>query len=89
MEPESDQLRRDLYQLRRTAGFKIRYRTQDTNGLESAYREGRMELIDQGFYLNLADVPKRAYVEVEGLIGDQTKFSSGWVSADAVLVRIS
>jgi hypothetical protein len=89
MEPEGDQLRRDLYQLRRTPGFKVRYRTQDTNGLESAYREGRMELIDQGFYLNLADVPKRAYVEVEGLLNDQTKFSSGWVSADAVLVRIS
>jgi hypothetical protein len=89
LEPEADQLRRDLYQLRRTSGFAIRYRTQDADGFESDYRPGRLELVDQGFYLNVTDVPKRAYVEVEGLLNGDTKFSSGWVSADAVLVKIS
>jgi hypothetical protein len=89
LEPEADQLRRELYQLRITQGFAIRYRTQDANGLESDYRPGRLELVDQGFYLNVADVPKRAYVEVEGLLNGAMRFSSGWVSADAVLVRIS
>ena len=89
LEPDGDQLRRDLNQWRRRQEFAIRYRTQDADGLESNYRSGRLELVDQGFYLNVADVPKRAYVEVEGLLNGQTKFSSGWVSADAVLVKIS
>jgi hypothetical protein len=42
-----------------------------------------------GFYLNVSDVPKRAYVEVEGLLNGQPIFNSGWASADAVLVRIN
>ena len=89
LEPELDELRRGLNQWRRTQGFEVRYRTQDANGLESGYRPGRLELVDQGFYLNLAEIPARAYVEVEGVLNGDTKFSSGWVSADAVLVRIS
>jgi hypothetical protein len=88
LDPGSDQLRRKLQQWRRTAGFVIRYRTQDETGLESLYRDGRLELVDQGFYLNVTDVPKRAYVEVEGLLNGETQFSSGWVSADAVQVKI-
>jgi hypothetical protein len=89
LEPGSDQLRQDLYQLRLNSGFTIRYRTKDENGFESDYQPGRLELVDQGFYLNVTDVPRRAYVEVEGLLNGATKFSSGWVSADAVLVRIN
>ncbi len=89
LEPEADQLRRDLNVWRRSQGFAIRYRTQDANGLESDWRPGRLELVDQGFYLNVLDVPRRAYVEVDGLLNGMTEFSSGWVSADAVLVRIS
>jgi hypothetical protein len=89
LEPEMDQLRRDLYSWRRSPDFSIRYRTQDSDGLESDFRTGRLELIDQGFYLNVSDVPRRAYVEVEGTLDGVAKFSSGWVSADAVLVRIS
>ncbi|HEV8484399.1 MAG TPA: hypothetical protein VGV87_12720 [Blastocatellia bacterium] len=90
LEPEADELRRDLNQWRRTQGFGIRYRTQDAlSGLESDYRQGRLEVVDMGFYLNVSDVPKRAYVEVEGLLNGQPIFNSGWASADAVLVRIN
>jgi hypothetical protein len=88
LDPEGDQLRRNLQQWRRTEGFVIRYRTQDEAGLESPYREGRLELVDQGFYLNVSDVPRRAYVEVEGVLNGATQLSSGWVSADAVQVKI-
>ncbi|HEX7185183.1 MAG TPA: hypothetical protein VF756_25380 [Thermoanaerobaculia bacterium] len=88
LDPDSDQLRRDLQQWRRTPGFVIQYRTQDERGLESPYRQGRLELVDQGFYLNVSDVPKRAYVEVEGFLNGAPQFSSGWVSADAVQVKV-
>lgn len=88
LDPDGDQLRRNLQQWRRTPGFVIQYRTQDEAGLESPYRPGRLELVDQGFYLNVSDVPKRAYVEVEGVLNGATQFSSGWVSADAVQVKV-
>ena len=81
-------MRKDLRQWKRTAGFVIQYRTQDEAGLESPYRQGRLELVDQGFYLNVSDVPKRAYLEVEGVLNGATQFTSGWVSADAVQVQV-
>ena len=65
------------------------YRTQNSEGLESEYRNGRLEVIDQGFYLNLAEVPNKAYIEVEGVLNGTVQFSSGWVSADAVQIRVA
>jgi hypothetical protein len=88
LDPDGEPLARSLMQWRRSPTFVIQYRTQDDQGLESTFRQGRLELVDQGFYLNVADVPKRAYVEVEGLLNGATQFSSGWVSADAVQVKI-
>jgi hypothetical protein len=88
LDPDGDELRRSLQQWRRTAGFVIQYRTQNEAGLESPYRLGRLELVDQGFYLNVSDVPNRAYIEVEGVLNGAIQFSSGWVSADAVQVKI-
>jgi hypothetical protein len=88
LDPEGDQLRRSLQQWRRNPGFAIRYRTQDEQGLETPFRPGRLELVDQGFYLNVSDVPRRAYVEVEGGLNGAIEFSSGWVSADAVQVKV-
>jgi hypothetical protein len=87
LDPDTDQLRRDLARWRRTQGFVLQYRTL-TDGLESNFREGRLELVDQAFYLNVADVPERAYLEVEGVLNGDTRFSSGWVSADAVQVKV-
>lgn len=88
LDPEGDDLRRDIRQWRKAPGFGIRYRSQDA-GVESPYREGRLEMVDQGFYLNVSDVPRQAYIEVEGLMDGAIKFSSGWVSADAVQVLVS
>lgn len=89
LDPETDELRRSLQQWRRSPGFGVRYRTQDETGLESLHREGRLDQIDQGFYLNVSDIPKRAYVEVDGVLNGVVAFTSGWVSADAVQVRIA
>ena len=88
LDPDEDELRRKILKWRKTTGFVIQYRTQDEVGLESPFREGRLEMVDQGFYLNVSDIPKRAYVEVEGVLNGTTQFSSGWVSADAVQVKV-
>lgn len=89
LDPQGDQLSRNLWTWRMDKGFVIRYRTQNSEGVESATKQGRLELVDQGFFLNVADVPERAYVEVEGLLNGDIRFSSGWVSADAVQVKVS
>jgi len=86
LEPQSDQL---MHQLRRNQAFSVRYRSRDLDGLESEHQPGRLEVVDQGFYLNVSNVAKRDYVEVEGVLNGDTKFSSGWASADAVLVKIN
>lgn len=88
LDPDSDQLKRNLWQWRRTEGFIIRYRTRDDYGIDSPYRQGRLETIEQGFFLNVTDVPQRAHVDVEGVLNGVTQFGSGWVSADAVQVTI-
>lgn len=89
LEPEEDQLRKDLNKWRMNQKFVVQYRTQDSaSGVESVFRPGRLELVNQGFYLNVSDVPRRAYVEVVGVLNDETQFSSGWASADAVSIKI-
>lgn len=89
LEPEADKLRKEINKWRVDQNFLIRYRTQDgINGLESEHRTGRLEVFDQGFYLNVADVPRRAYLDIEGVLNGQIKFSSGWASADAVSIKI-
>jgi hypothetical protein len=34
------------------------------------------------------DIPNRGLVEVEGMLNGDVRFTSGWVSADAVQVKI-
>src|SRR5262249_50350686 len=53
LDPESDQLTRNLRQWYRTPGFQIRYRIQDETGQESESREGRLELFEMGLYVNV------------------------------------
>src|SRR5688572_26111910 len=89
LEPLEDELRRNLNRWKLDQNFLIRYRTQDSlNGLESGFQNGRLEVVNQGFYLNVADVPRRAYVEIEGVSNGQTQFDSGRASADAVSISI-
>jgi hypothetical protein len=89
LDPTSEALRQTIWTLRKTQGFVVRYRTQDVEGTESSFSDGRLELVEQGFYLNVVDVPRKALVEVEGLLNGAIQFTSGWVSADAVQVKIS
>lgn len=88
LDPAADALRAQLWQWHKTPGFAVRYRTQDSEGMESEFRDGRLEPIDQGFYLNLSEVPNRAYVWVDGVLNGAVQFTSGWVTADAVQIRI-
>jgi hypothetical protein len=88
LDPDNDALRRSILQWRRAGGFAIRYRTQDDQGLESRFMEGRLEMVNQGFFLNVTDVPRRALVEVEGVLNGAVQFGSGWVSADAIQVKV-
>jgi hypothetical protein len=88
LEPESDSLRRNLKQWKTRADFAVRYKVRDENLMESDYRDGRLEQIDQAFYLDVSGLGRRSFVEVLGLLAGDPKFSSGWVSADAVSVKI-
>ena len=87
--PDDDALRKSIWKWRKEPAFEVRYRTQDHQGVESDWRTGRLETIDQGYYLNLAGAPRRALVEVEGVLNGAVQFSSGWVSADAVQISVS
>jgi hypothetical protein len=88
LDPGADSLRADLWKWRKAPQFRVQYRCQDLDGVESAFRDGRLELIEQGFYLNVIDIPERGLVEVEGVLNGSVQFTSGWVSADAVQVKI-
>jgi hypothetical protein len=64
----------------------VRYRTR-IKGVDSKYREGRIDRVDQGLYLNAIGLPDQSFVEIVG--STQSKgvlFNTGWASAD--LVRI-
>ena len=87
LDPSDDSLRKNLWKWRHKPGFAIRYRTR-TEGLDSEFRNGRLECLEQGFYLNLAEVPSRALVEVEGVLNNEPMFGSGWVSSEAVQIRV-
>ena len=88
LDPEDDKLRRNLLKWQKAADFVIKYRTRDEDGNESIYQPGRMELVEQGFYLNVSDVPRRALIEVEGFLNGTSQLRSGWVSADAIQVKV-
>ncbi len=89
LEPEDDNLRRDLRRWYMDQNFEISYRTQDsTTGIESAPRTGRLEVVNSGYYLNVSDVPRKDYLEIRGILNGQPQFNSGWASADAVSVKI-
>lgn len=89
LEPEQDKLRKDINKWRVDQNFTILYRTRDgINGIESEFQKARLEVFQYGFYLNVSDVPRRAYLDVQGMLNGETVFSSGWASADAVSIKI-
>ena len=87
LDSEDAQLIGNLWQWRKNRDFIIQYRTQE-EGTESPFRQGRLEVVNYGFFLNVSHVSKGAMVEVEGVLGGTIQFNSGWVSADAVQVKI-
>jgi len=88
LDTDDDSLAQLLFTLKKTPSFCIRYRTRDVNGVESDYINGRLEIIDYGFYLNVINVPTKGYIEIEGVLNDSIRFSSGWTSIDAISVKI-
>ena len=88
LDPEDDELRKNLQRWRKSADFVIKCRTRDQDGNVSIDRPGRLELVEQGFYLNVSDVPRRGLIEVEGFLNGASQFGSGWVSADAIQVKV-
>lgn len=88
LDPDDDKLRKSLLQWRKDPAFSIRFRTQDEIGIESSFRDGRLELINQGFYLNVFDMPQKGLLDIEGVLNGAIQFSSGWASADAIQVKI-
>ncbi len=88
LEPMTETLTRNIHEWRLDPrNFVIRYRTLERD-VESEFRPGRLEVVNQGFYLNVSGVSRRTLVDVEGVMNGQTKFSSGWSSVDAVSVKI-
>ena len=64
----------------------VRYRTR-VRGRDSRHRDGRIEKIDGGLYLNAIGLPDYSFVEIEAsTTADGVLFNTGWASAD--LVRI-
>jgi len=64
----------------------VRYRTR-IKSTDSKHREGRIDRVDQGLYLNAIGLPDQSFVEIEGSTKTRgVLFNTGWVSAD--LVRI-
>jgi len=66
--------------------LSVRYRTR-VRGRDSRHRDGRIEKIDGGLYLNAIGLPDYSFVEIEASTTvDGVLFNTGWASAD--LVRI-
>lgn len=90
LEPEDAALRVSLGQWKNNPAFKIRYRTRFDDGEESAHHEGRFEVDDGAFILNVIEFPNKAQIEVEGLLDGKVCFWSGWrTSTSAVPVQIT
>jgi hypothetical protein len=77
---------RRIHQAIATGQLLARYRSR-IRGIDSRYREGRIERLDKGLYLNAIGLPELSLVEIEGSTkSDGVIFNTGWASAD--LVRI-
>ena len=83
--PSDTNLFKQIHQARVTRELTVLYRTR-VRGVDSKQRKGRLEEVNKGLYLNAAGLPAGSLVEVEGrTAGAGVLFSTGWVSADAVV----
>jgi hypothetical protein len=85
--PRNDQLARDIHRNRKSPNFVLRYRTR-IGGIDSEYREARVDAVDAGFYLDAIGVPSRCLIEIEGALNGALLFTSSWDDADVVKVTV-
>jgi hypothetical protein len=65
----------------------VRYRAR-VNGVDAQAREGRIERVDKGLYLNALGLPNFSLVEIVGTTKNNgVLFNTGWVSADIVRIE--
>lgn len=65
----------------------VRYRSR-IGIKDSKYRDGRIDRVNKGLYLNAVGLPDNSLVEVEGFTtGGGVLFNTGWVSADVVRIE--
>jgi hypothetical protein len=77
---------RRIHQALARGQLNVRYRSR-VKGRDSRFREGRVERVDKGLYLNAIGLPDFSLVEIEGATTENgVLFNTGWASAD--LVRI-
>jgi hypothetical protein len=77
---------RNIHLAVRRRELTVRYRTR-IDGVDSRYREGRLERVNQGLHLSAVGIVRSSLVQIEGTTQSQgVLFDTGWVSAD--LVRI-
>lgn len=84
--PTDKELARKIHRAIVNQQLKVCYRTR-VKGVDSPPREGRIDRVNGGLYLNALGLPSESLVEIEGKTqADGVLFNSGWASAD--LVRI-
>jgi len=85
--PSNEQLAREIHRNRKSPNFVLRYHTR-IDGVDSEYREARVEAVDPAFYLDAIGVPSGCLIEIEGSLNGAPLFSSSWNNADVVKVTV-
>jgi hypothetical protein len=84
--PTDQRQSRRIHQAVATDQLLVRYRTR-VGAIDSRHRDGKVEKLDQGLYLDAIGLPELSLVEIEGRTKtDGIIFKTGWTSAD--LIRI-
>ncbi len=85
--PTDPKQSKKIHQALAAKELTVRYRTR-VKGVDSKYREGRIERVDKGLFLNAGGLPDFSLVEIEGTTTKSgVLFNTGWVSADIVRIE--
>jgi hypothetical protein len=77
---------RDIHKSLISGDLVVRYRCR-VRGVDSKPKEGRLERIDKGLYLNAIGLPDGSLIEIEGKNRGAVLFNTGWNSADVVRIE--
>jgi|SRR5215831_3095548 len=87
--PSDQRLAKVIIRAVKNKSLIVRYRSRIKNKSSKQF-EGRLELVDNGLYLNAMGLPDGSLVEIEGTTNsDGTIFNTGWASADLVRIEFS